>query len=104
MSQMDQITQSNAANAEESASASEQIMGVMGQLQQLVQGSTGRQETAGQVHNRPQFDSKKRPGLNQSDQLLHRIAQGGPAASKSGTTRTAPAIPLDDSAMGDFNG
>ncbi len=91
VSQMDKVTQQNAATAEESASASEQIMSVMGHLQQLVEGNSG-EPGAGVKH----------PGLKIADTALHQIAQGTRKAERNKMTAGTAAIPLEDDGL-DFD-
>jgi methyl-accepting chemotaxis protein len=89
VSEMDKVTQANAANAEESASASSTVMGVVNDLVQIVEGDTGSDAQS----------SSSGSGLSQSDNTFHQIA----SSSQRQTQRTPvkataeKAIPLDDS-------
>jgi methyl-accepting chemotaxis protein len=99
VSQMDKVTQQNAANAEESASASEELNAqaetmndIVGQLVALVEGAknTSAANTA--------KSAKKPVHLTHTDTLLHSIATG--KKSSKGTAKTVKAasqiIPFDD--------
>jgi methyl-accepting chemotaxis protein len=101
VSQMDKVTQANAANAEESASASEELNaqaetmnGVVNDLIGLV---NGRNAVLNQTASRPA--TKKKAHLSTSDHTLHQIAGGGKKASRTTVKTTVSArhaIPLDD--------
>jgi len=104
MSQMDKVTQQNAANAEESASASEelsaqaeQMNGIVGQLAVLVGGSTDSAATTGS-------SQQGRKQLSQSDHTFHQIAKSSrPAVSTAAAGEPAKAIPFDGDDLKDFN-
>jgi hypothetical protein len=110
VSQMDKVTQQNAANAEESASASEELTvqaesmnQIVDQLVTLVNGSsTGAQ--MGSAHK--SRVSKTSP--THLDHSLHQIAAGTGSMEhtvKSKTkNNTSHQIPLDDNELKDFNG
>jgi len=112
VSQMDKVTQSNAANAEESASASEelnaqaeQMNGVVSELSTLVGEGSSRKNPA---PAKP-LSSGRGPKPNHlltSDHAFHQIAGSAPKSKGKTVTASAKrAIPLDDSEGGfdDFN-
>ena len=100
MSQMDKVTQQNAANAEESASASEELSAqaeqmneVVGELSALVGGSGAKRST---VKSRSASTPRT---LTNTDTTFHNIA-----ADKKETASAKQLIPLtDDDDFGDFN-
>jgi len=106
MTQMDQVTQQNAANAEESASASEelsaqaeQMNGVVEELAALVGGA----QSTGVARSSKATTSKK---LSTTDHVFHSIANK-PAAkttakAETAKTEAAKVIPLEDN-FDEFN-
>ncbi|MBN2314539.1 MAG: hypothetical protein JXM79_11460 [Sedimentisphaerales bacterium] len=106
VSQMDKVTQQNAANAEESASASEELSAqadqmndIVAQLAALVGGKSanlGVEQTGAKPQRRRQ--------LSKSDQVFHRVAEGSKSApTKKAVAKTTVAekmIPLDDDQEG----
>ncbi len=108
VSQMDKVTQQNAANAEESASASEELSAqaesmndIVGQLAALVGGNS--QSTNTTKIARPK--SNKRNKLGKSDHVFHHVANG--PTSKPEQKAAAPlaaekTIPFDDNGGNDF--
>ncbi len=110
LSEMDKVTQKNAAGAEESASASEELSaqaetmnGIVGQLALLVGGSSQNPTTATNAH----VQSNKQRGLSREDQVFHGIAGG---VKQTHQTRAATGdraetmIPLDtDADCDDFS-
>jgi methyl-accepting chemotaxis protein len=113
VSQMDKVTQQNAANAEESASASEELSAqaetmndIVGQLVGLVEGSNHVSAT-----NKTNV-TKKPVRLTHTDKLLHNIATGKKSPKSSIAKAAAKAavsasqiIPFDehDKDLKDFN-
>jgi len=107
VSQMDKVTQQNAANAEESASASEelsvqaeQMTTVVNELVALVSGSSRQRSTRPTTPNRTN-------ATGYSDHVFHQIAEGTQQPSKhvaaeAVTSKAAQQIPLDDD-FSDFN-
>ena len=117
MTQMDKITQQNAANAEESASASEelnaqaeQMNGVVQELVTLVGGAA----TSIRLQGASSRSGRKRQNLSggslaqgqtPSDDAFHRIAQGKATPAKTAKRVQAKsfaeqALPLDDDQSG----
>ncbi len=103
VSQMDKITQQNAASAEESASAAEEMASqaqsmkeIVSGLQQIIGGQQSRQES--RDTNKKQAGLKKaQPGL--SDSIFHSIASKKSNSKSKPETGADPSrvIPLDDS-------
>jgi methyl-accepting chemotaxis protein len=101
VSQMDKVTQQNAANAEESASASEELSAqadgmndIVAQLAALVGGKSANM-SVGQTGAKPQ----RRRQLSQSDQVFHHVAEGSksvPERKVVAKTTAEKVIPLDD--------
>mgnify|MGYP001019061648 CR=1 FL=1 len=129
VSQMDKVTQSNAANAEESASASEELSGQARELQdmvamlvQMVRGAkSGETGGSGLGGTRMQHASAQRPGGNGGgdgggsglknrvhDALQHKAApakkEKAPALAHAGAEARKPqsVIPLDDDELKEF--
>jgi methyl-accepting chemotaxis protein len=113
VSQMDKVTQQNAANAEESASASEELSGqaesmnqIVDQLVAMVSGSSAQRSVTRTTS--AHTNEKKGKSLTHLDHTFHQIATGnGPKehAVKSRTKNTTMhQIPLDDDELKDFNG
>jgi methyl-accepting chemotaxis protein len=99
VSQMDKVTQQNAANAEESASASEELNAqaesmneIVGQLVALVEGA--KDASAVRTTN----VAKKTVHLTHTDNLLHSIAQGKKSPKSTAKTVKAASqiIPFDE--------
>jgi methyl-accepting chemotaxis protein len=125
MSQMDQVTQQNAANAEESASASEelsaqaeQMNGVVRELAALVGGSAGNNQQAVSTVKQERkhlninvAHVEKKQSHSPSDHAFHQIADGKFKAKKATKTKqqsarvaAKQAIPLDEgNTGGDFD-
>ncbi|MEN6308345.1 MAG: methyl-accepting chemotaxis protein [Anaerohalosphaeraceae bacterium] len=110
VSQMDKVTQQNAANAEESASASEELSAqaesmnqIVDQLVVLVNGINAQRNTSTTAHK-----SKKATTLTQLDHAYHNIAsstgQKKEAGFKSSKATAAGQLPLSDHEFKDFNG
>ncbi len=110
VSQMDQVTQSNAANAEESASASEELAaqaaGMQGMVDQLVVmvGSSGESESAPAPRSTAPASGKQ--PLAGSDATWHKIAEPTPtsASAEPPTPSDSPqdVIPMNDSELSKF--
>jgi len=119
MTQMDKVTQQNAANAEESASASEELSAQAEAMQSMVQEfiltNSGRRSSGS-----TQRTAVKTPSLGRPDHMYHSIAGGGKAkksiagggkakktvAPKEHAAAAAAekAIPFDDGdGLSDFN-
>jgi methyl-accepting chemotaxis protein len=101
VSQMDQVTQKNAANAEESASASEELSAqaeslndLVADLVALVEGGDGK----GSAGADPAPSGSK---LKTSDRLFHRIARKPHAASSA--LQNAIALSPDDDGLNQFS-
>jgi methyl-accepting chemotaxis protein len=102
VSQMDKVTQQNAAGAEESASASEELRSqagrmndVVAQLAMLVGSSTTNTGVGITTGSRPQIRGR----LGKSDQVFHNVAAGSTSAPERKVVAKATAermIPLDD--------
>jgi methyl-accepting chemotaxis protein len=111
VSQMDKVTQQNAANAEESASASEelsaqaeQMMDVVGELVKLVKGASQAQDISSRqgTVSTPKPAKKK---LDTNDHVFHEVAKKGnkeKASVAKMKTTAAKEIPLDED-FSDFN-
>ncbi|MEN6308720.1 MAG: methyl-accepting chemotaxis protein [Anaerohalosphaeraceae bacterium] len=110
VSQMDKVTQQNAANAEESASASEELSAqaesmnqVVDQLVVLVNGINAQRNTSTTAHK-----SRKTKNLTHLDQAYHEIASSAGSKKETGfkSSKTAAAgqLPLNDHEFKDFNG
>ena len=115
VSQMDQVTQQNAANAEESASASEELSaqaeelhGMVEQLMAMVGGSAGRTTASG-----PKAHATATHGLHFAHQehvagpaKTHRSRKsaGQPNTAKTAAAKAEPAktIPLDSQELAKF--
>ena len=89
VSQMDQVTQQNAANAEESASASEELSAqaeemnrVVDELATMIGGSAARQGIFNQTNSGHPVAGKT-PGLSGSDHVFHQIAKPVPERTKN---------------------
>ena len=112
VSQMDKVTQQNAANAEESASASEelsaqaeQMQGIVSDLVRLVRGGDGASTAPAVPHIRMTSERQSNIG----DQAFHDIARGNQQKAPTKTSTVAKAstkskasaaaeIPFDDNA------
>jgi methyl-accepting chemotaxis protein len=113
VSQMDRITQSNAANAEESASASEQLSAqalelkeMVEQLSLMVNGASARQATP---VKRPQVKKAAAPAPARAPAAPKRVQQPPPPpppmgfeALPSHPVDPKDLIPLDDSELKQF--
>ncbi len=112
-SQMDKVTQQNAANAEESASASEELnaqaesmQGIVQDLVALVEGASGQRLQGHAIPPRRQTAAgASRSSLGKSDQTYHHIAEGKQKDKQAGGQKHAAhsALPMDDD-FSDFNG
>jgi methyl-accepting chemotaxis protein len=103
VTQMDQVTQKNAANAEESASASEELSAQAEELNSMVQQLRGLVEGAASVHHQP--DTSRRAQLSQAPPHAERSAKPAanrPAAPRQPEASPAEAMPLDDGELGEF--
>ncbi len=118
VSQMDQLTQSNAASSEEAASASEELSGqavelnhVVDQLQSLISGNDRRSagdETAHEQRRTPLSGPKRQPPVaarrigapSAATSLAERRASGGDSGSH--VVRPETVIPLDDGELDDI--
>ncbi len=99
MTQMDKVTQQNAANAEESASASEelnaqaeQMKGAVNELVTLVGGNSSQTQSTGH----PSVTNKMSGNLSHSDHAFHGIAGAKKTPAKE-------AIPMGADNGGDFD-
>jgi methyl-accepting chemotaxis protein len=110
VSQMDKVTQQNAANAEESASASEELSAqaesmnqVVDQLVLLVNGINAQRNTSTSSHK-----GKPAKHLTQLDHAYHEIATSTGSKKepgfKSSKTAAASQLPLGEHEFKDFNG
>jgi len=105
VTQMDKVTQQNAANAEESASASEELSAqaeqmnqVVGELVMLVGGSATSQNVSKQGRSKRRTKGIEQT-LNRSDHTFHQIAgSSGSKVERKATVKMAAekAIPLGD--------
>lgn len=97
VSQMDKVTQQNAANAEESASASEELSAQAESMQEIVWNLSALVGGAGNVTTHSAADHHRRAAgqTNLTDQAFHQIAQSEPKKSsvKAAAMRE---IPLED--------
>jgi methyl-accepting chemotaxis protein len=109
VSQMDKVTQQNAANAEESASASEelsaqaeQMQGIVNELVALVEGSDNRQQTAYRTATADRKPANK--SLRTTHDLYHQISAASPKKKASAGIKSPAAkeIPFDED-FSDFN-
>ena len=106
VTQMDKVTQQNAANAEESASASEELSAQAEQMNQIVEelsilvgGSSGNVKMRTTATT-----TQSRTSLNVSDHTFHQIAAKPARPQKAQTVVAEKAIPLNDSDdFSDFN-
>jgi uncharacterized phage infection (PIP) family protein YhgE len=117
VSQMDKVTQQNAANAEESASASQELSAqaesmnqVVNQLVLLVNGAsavTGRNRSNLSVKSHPK-ETEKKQHLTHMDQAFHAIAaessgkNGNSLRSPGGKNNAVEQLPLDEHEFSDF--
>ncbi len=116
VSQMDKITQQNAANAEESASASEELSAQAAQMDKIVKdlailiggvdsrvhGSVGKNSVSKKV-NKVSNSNKK---LSMSNQVFHSIAKDTSKKGKDKTevkTNAHKMIPLEDNDLGNHD-
>ncbi|NLH16432.1 MAG: methyl-accepting chemotaxis protein [Phycisphaerae bacterium] len=116
VSQMDKVTQANAANAEESASASEELSAqaeqmntIVGTLSSLVGGVSSQRASASAKTNSSKRGPKQAHLLT-SDHAFHQIAGGDSNSKTKDKTATASAhsaskhaIPLDDDTEAGFD-
>jgi methyl-accepting chemotaxis protein len=108
VSQMDKVTQQNAANAEESASASEelsaqaeQMKGIVGNLISLVEGSPEAHRVKSSRPTASRTPSQHHSGTD--NHLFHQIANGGIKNSVSKAKKAAMTeIPFEND-FSDFN-
>jgi methyl-accepting chemotaxis protein len=108
ISQMDKVTQQNAANAEETASASEELSSQAETMNGIVSQLVGLVEGANHVSVANTAKSARKPvRLTHTDKLLHNIAIGKKSPkSKANTVKAASQIiPFDehDKDLKDFN-
>jgi hypothetical protein len=89
VTQMDKVTQQNAANAEESASASEELSAqaeqmneVVGELVAMVGGSAAQRGPSNRTNTSHRVAGKTH-GLSPSDQAFHQISKSAPKRKKS---------------------
>ncbi len=106
VSQMDKVTQQNAANAEESASASEELSAQAESMQQVVQElvTLVGGAAAGKVQRSSRRVSTGRP-LKMTDHIMHRISKPVNTSAqpqKVPQSEAVHSIPLDDD-FDDFN-
>ena len=102
VTQMDKVTQQNAANAEESASASEELSAQAETMNQIVRQLS---DLVGASSTAPS-SSSQRPSLSTSDHTFHHIAGGSSnnVIKQPVKASAEKAIPLDDSNdFKDFN-
>ena len=113
VTQMDKVTQQNAANAEESASASEEMNAQAEQMNQAVQelvalvGGTSGQTNGFRTNDLSRTGPAPRSRrLNVTDQTFHQIAK--PVAKRekvlAAQASAEQVIPLNDKGFDDFNG
>jgi methyl-accepting chemotaxis protein len=112
VTQMDKVTQQNAANAEESASASEEMNAQAEQMNQAVQelvalvGGTSGQANGSKTVNLPRTATSQRSrGLNVTDHAFHQIAKPTAKREKvlAAQACAEQVIPLDNEGFDDFN-
>jgi methyl-accepting chemotaxis protein len=108
MSQMDQVTQSNAANSEEAASASEELSAQAGELNDMVAtlGAVvgGGADTHGQQQPQqrpPATPQQRRAPQQQQNRRAVAAPKALPAAGQRVNT-PQQVLPLDDDDLGDF--
>jgi len=116
MTQMDKVTQQNAANAEESASAAEELSaqakamdGMIGKLTDLI--GTAQARHNGPDARRASGRGRKRTGrgpgesrtMGRSDETFHQIAQAQRHPAQSGGASVQKSLPLDDDDLNHFN-
>ena len=101
VTEMDKVTQQNAANAEESASAAEemnaqaeQMRAMVGELVTVVGGADDNHGAGAQRRTKP---AAKRPAVHQKKAVGHR-----PAPAKAKEVKPEQLIPLDDDDFADF--
>ena len=106
VSQMDKVTQQNAANAEESASASEelsaqaeQMKSVVVDLIKLVKGTSALQQAVERPMKRA---SRSHNALKPEHHVYHQIAAGDKHKKSSTVKTAAKEIPFDED-FSDFN-
>jgi methyl-accepting chemotaxis protein len=114
VSQMDKVTQQNAASAEESASASQElskqaecINQVIDQLVTLVNGVSTRRTATGPDAAHKNRKENHPAKLTHLDHTFHQVASGtGPKEYSDRKTKSTASrqIPLDDDELRDFNG
>ena len=121
VSQMDKVTQQNAANAEESASASEELSAqaeqmdtIVRELAVLIDGVEGRKRA--DIRTKSVSDTgknrqvsklnKENSGLSMSNHVFHKIAKDSSKKAKDQKAVKAQAhkmIPLEDSDKGNHD-
>ena len=104
VSQMDKVTQQNAANAEESASASEELSAQAEQMQGIVLSLIKLVKGTSDTHTAHSSSPRKTSKPNANDHMFHQIADGGEKKTPVANVKTSAAkeIPFDDD-FSDFN-
>jgi methyl-accepting chemotaxis protein len=104
ISQMDKVTQQNAANAEESASASQELSRQTEQMKEIIWDLIGLIKGRSAIGQTERTTSPStRPDVGRNHQIFHQIANGGTkTAPTSVKTFAAKEIPFDDD-VSDFN-
>lgn len=110
VSQMDKVTQQNAANAEQSASASQELSGQAGiiskivfELADLIGGSSVQKVAASQTSTLQHV--KNKGTLTPLDHAFHQMASTADKGKKAKAVKSSAIhqIPLDDAELKDFN-
>ena len=107
MSEMDRVTQGNAAYAEEVSGSASQVMDIVERLQDMVGNDTGHSSYKPKLAVKP--SAKVSKGLSMSDQAFHDIAGSKPKKSgkeaESFVSSMDPElmIPFEDDGFDEFN-
>jgi len=108
VSQMDKVTQQNAANAEESASASEELSAQAQQMNAIVSDLAALVGGANNTRSKSQNQSPQKKGsaksnaLGHTDHTFHQIAQAKSKIQKQ-TEKPASKIPLTEKEFEEFS-
>ncbi len=109
VSQMDQVTQQNAATAEESAAAAEELSSqaeklkeMIVELQRVVGGSTSNFHRSNRSSLKKKANSSNVGGTNVSSSMAGSQQKTGGTASSGSTTKAEDIIPFDDEDSQDF--
>jgi methyl-accepting chemotaxis protein len=104
VSQMDKVTQQNAANAEESASASEELSAQAEQMKNIVSDLTKLVKGVSAIHTTTNSTKRHTSKSAMGDHVFHQIASSGnnKAAVAKVKTSASKEIPFDED-FSDFN-